>query len=263
MTERKPPPRVEIKLRPPVHGARALPPPDPRVDGAPAPPPRGKQTTFPDLPSALARRPEQTQVGAAGPPAAGSAPGAPGSGFDATVESADPEPPAPVAERPRRPPRIDSPAPVSQATTAAEREAARLRAELQDALQERDELRRQRVEVEVEQSPLSMARRALLRRLWPWAAGIGATLATSAFGYVKGQAMGYMDAFERVSRIEGAFRTERDRRAAFEGATNALLIEHGADLDRAFAVNRDQDARLGKDDERLKKLEGPIVVHPK
>jgi hypothetical protein len=56
----------------------------------PAPPPRAKQqTTFPDLPSALPRALERTQVGAAGPP------GAPGSDFTATIESAEPEPPEP------------------------------------------------------------------------------------------------------------------------------------------------------------------------
>lgn len=69
-------------------------PPRPRVPGIPGaalPPPRAKQATFPDLPSALPKRPERTHVGAAGPPAAGSAPApvdvAPHS---TTLESSDP-----------------------------------------------------------------------------------------------------------------------------------------------------------------------------
>lgn len=226
------------------------PPVVPGIPGAALPPPGRHQP-----PPLHARKSGDTHVGLPAPPADSSAPGAPGSDFTTTIES-------PKAEPTREPyTRKDSPPPVSVPTSAAEREAARLRAELQDALQERDELRRRQVEVEVEQSPLSVARKALLRRLTPWLGAAVLSAAGTGVGYLKGQAKGYLDAFERVSKLEGAFRVERDRRARLDGEAAAALANVNADLDTAFAKNREQDAKLGKLDALLK--EAPVVVRPK
>lgn len=205
---------------------RKPPPAVPGIPGARLPPPTH------------ARRGAETQTGMSAPPAVGSAP-------------------APA----REPPKSLSPPPVSVPTSAAEREAARLRAELRDAQAERDELRRRQVDVEVEQSPLGAARRALLKRLWPLLAAAGASLATSVGGYLWGQAKGYADAFERVSKLEGAFRVERDRRAKLDGEAAAALANVNADLDTAFAKNREQDVKLGKLDKVIR--EAPVVVRPK
>lgn len=171
------------------------------------------------------------------PPASASAPGAP------PTKSLSPPPPS-------IPPSVDD-----------QREAARLRVQLEEARQEAAELRRRQVEAEVERSPLGAARKALLRRLMPWLAATAGSLVISVAGWVWGQAKGYMDAFERVSRLEGAFRVERDRRAKLDGQAAAALANVNADLDTAFAKNRDQDAKLGKLDELLK--EAPVVVRPK
>jgi hypothetical protein len=216
-----------------------LPPPVvPGIPGAKLPPP-GRL----ELPPLHAKTSASTQVGLPAPPAPQSAPVPPAVGHGS------------------EPPRSLSPPPVSVPTSEAEREAAKLRAQLQDALQEAARLREKQVQVEVEQSPIGAARRELVRRLKPWLIGVAMSAVGWGVSYVKGQAKGYLDAFERVSKLEGAFRVERDRRAKLDGEAAEAFANVNADLNTAFAKNREQDAKLQRLDELMK--EAPVVVRPK
>jgi hypothetical protein len=152
------------------------PPAVPGIPGAKLPPP-GRQQVPPVHP----RRSGDTHVGLA-PPAPMSAPGAPGSDFTTTIESADPVPAPRVPGQ--APPRSLSPPPVSKPTSEEERQTFALRAELAQARQELAAARVAPVQVDTHPPP-SRRTAADVARGYAAPSGIVAALVTALAAILK------------------------------------------------------------------------------
>lgn len=188
-----------------------------------------QRTTNPDLPSALPLKPEHTHTGL-GPPGWQSAPGAPGMAIP------PPRLPGRHADPPERrrwpepPPRSITPSPESGPAV-----------------------------LDVPGMGTLKVHRSLFRRVAPWLAPVVISAAGAGIGYVRAYAAGLVAAAERMAAAEEKLRLEGERRARIE----VLAKQASEDLDQAFAVNRAQDERVGRIDERLKRVEELVIIKPK
>lgn len=207
------------------------PPPVPGIPGAKLPPP--------------GRRTGDTQTGFPAPPAARSAPMPPRQDLDAT----DPSPAAPAArQEPARVERVEPP--------------PRARPPAQEPPRSYSPAPSSAVRVETP-TPLELAKHAAWKRLAPWLAALGLSVAGTIGGAVTGYFEGLKAAGRRVAAVEERARLleEEQARALERDASHSRSIEA---LGRALAAeaqsNRTEratrDAKLEAVEARLPKIEG-------
>jgi hypothetical protein len=85
-----------------------------------------------------------------------------------------------------------------------------------------------------------------LRNLWIWAGPVVVTIATSAYGYIKGYAKGLADAAERLVKIETRETELGKRVAVVEARTEAVESSEAAEensnrAERATAMRKLSD----------------------